>query len=72
MEQVFNPHLPERVHEVMCEIDARLAIPELDRLLQRAEVVAGRTRGMFYMRDPNRFPRLREALGARSDYVLSL
>ena len=56
MEQVFNPILPERVNEVMCGIDARLAISELNKLLQRAEVVAGRTRGMFYMRDPNQFP----------------
>ena len=69
---MFDSRLPEHVHEVMCGVDARLAMNDMVRLLVQAEKLAIRTRGNFYLRDPNRFPELRAVLGARSDYVLSV
>ena len=56
----------------MCGVDARLAMNELVRLLIKAEEIAVRTRGIFYLKDPNQFPEVRAVLGARSDYVLSV
>ena len=56
----------------MSEVDARLAMNDMVRILIQAEDLARRTRGNFYLRDPNQFPELRAVLGARSDYVLSV
>ena len=69
---MFDSCLPDHVHEAMCGVDARIAMNSLVRTLGRAEELARRTRGNFYLRDPNQFPELRAVLGARSDYVLSV
>jgi hypothetical protein len=68
--QMFDPYLPPHVHEAMCGVDARLAMMDLVRLLGRAEELARRTRGQFYLRNPRQYPELRAVLEARSDYVL--
>ena len=46
----------------MCEVDARMAMNDLVRLLGRAEELAPRTRGNFYLRNPRQFPELRAVL----------
>jgi hypothetical protein len=70
LDQIFDPNLPPHVHDAMCEVDARMAMNDLVRLLGRAEELARRTRGNFYLRNPRQFPELRAVLQARSDYVL--
>lgn len=70
--QMFNPHLPEHVHEAMIGVESRRAMNRLVRLLFQAEELANQTRGWYYLHDRNQFPSLRAVLNARSDYVLSV
>ena len=72
MDQVFDAYLPPHVHEVMHDIDARMAMRDLVRAMGKAEALARRTRGNFYFVDPTDYPEIRAVLNARSDYVLSV
>ena len=69
---MFNPHLPDHVHEAMIGVESRRAMNRLVRLLIQAEELAVQTRGWYYPHDRNQFPSLRAVLNARSDYVLSV
>ncbi len=69
---MFNPHLPDHVHEAMIGVESRRAMNRLVRLLIQAEELAVQTRGWYYLHDRNQFPSLRAVLNARSDYVLAV
>ena len=69
---MFNPHLPDHVHEAMIGVESRRAMNRLVGLLIQAEELAVQTRGWYYLHDRNQFPSLRAVLNARSDYVLSV